>query len=117
MRINSLIDARLFRRVIRTCGADLILHGHTHLATVESIPGPRGPVPVLSVPAASNGIGLFMPPARYNLFEIERTSDGWICLWTERGFEDPSGDLVTFRDRVSIGSLTDLRRSPAPVPG
>lgn len=84
---KSLFDAHLVRRVIKATGADLILHGHTHLASRASVPGPNDPVPVIGVSAASNGTGTLYPPARYNLFEIERSDDGgWSCHWTERGF-------------------------------
>jgi len=105
-RRRSLFDARVFRRAIRSVGADLILHGHTHLPTFAELEGPYGPVPVIGVAAASNGPGASRPAGRYNLFEIERT-DGtgeaaWTCRWTERGFNSVSGDLVTFRDRASI---------------
>ncbi len=103
---KSLFDAEVFRQVIARTGADLILHGHTHLATRAAIAGPAGPVPVVCVPATSNGPGASRPAGRYNLFDIARTaSAGWQALWTERGFDSRTGELVTFRDREPIGSF------------
>jgi len=118
--LSALYGAARFRRVIESAGADLVLHGHTHLATVATIPGPRAPVPVIGVPAASNGTGARRPAARFNLFDIERAGDTrWTCHWTERGFDRETGELSTFRDRVSIASLMPRVRSedwtrPAP---
>lgn len=110
--LSALFDAARFRGVIEAAGADLVLHGHTHLATVASIPGPRKPVPVIGVPAASNGTGARRPAARFNLFDIERTGEAnWSCLWTERGFDRETGELSTFRDRISIASLMPQVRS------
>ncbi|MEM1045795.1 MAG: metallophosphoesterase [Pseudomonadota bacterium] len=101
---KSLFDAAVFREVIARKGADLILHGHTHLATRAEIAGPDGPVPVICVPATSNGPGATRPAGRYNLFDIERAGSGaWQALWTERGHDSRTGELVTFRDRESIG--------------
>lgn len=111
LRQKALYDAARFRRAIRDAGADLILHGHTHLATFAHIPGPNGQVPVICVPAASNAPGILVTPARYNLFEITRTGGSWKCNWTERGFDPSSGDLVSFRDREPIGPSRPVSRS------
>lgn len=50
---KALSDRVALREVIRRVGAELILHGHARNARLESIPGPRGPVPVLCVPSSS----------------------------------------------------------------
>lgn len=106
IKLKALLDAPRFRKIIRSVGADLILHGHTHLPTITSIAGPNGPVPVVGVAAASNGIGTSRPAARYNQFDIDRQKTGeWTCLWTERGFDAGTGELVTFRDGVPLASL------------
>ena len=39
---RRLIDADLFRRAIAEAGAELILHGHNHTTSVDSLPGPKG---------------------------------------------------------------------------
>ena len=99
---KRLFDAERFRDVIRETGADLILHGHTHLATRADLDGPDGPVPVISVPSASNGPGGFRPAARYNVFDISREGTELLCHWSERGFDPVKGDLRTFRDQEPI---------------
>ncbi len=76
-RHKRLIGLKNLLRAIRLSGAELILHGHTHLATLESIEGRDGPVPVICVPAAYQWPGHRKPPAGLNLFEIENRAGQW----------------------------------------
>ncbi|WP_310621345.1 metallophosphoesterase family protein [Flexibacterium corallicola] len=92
------VGASRFRNVIAECGAELILHGHTHYATKLSIAGPDGDVPVICVPSASNGPGHKKPPACYNLFEIKRKPSGWHCKMTERGYTEDKLFVHTVRE-------------------
>ncbi len=87
---KRLIGQARFREVILKHGAELILHGHTHLDTKTSIVGPKGNVPVICVPAAGNSPGSHKPAARYNLFEIEKTKNGWSTNFEEYGFTSQS---------------------------
>lgn len=95
---KRLIAASRFRSAIRQAGADLILHGHTHLATRMHLPGPDKHVPVICVPSASAAPGGKKPAARYNLFEIIRKGGSWSCIMTERGFDDGA-------NRHAVGEL------------
>ncbi len=52
-RRKALADRVALRAVLRRVGAELVLHGHARNARLESVPGPRGPVPVLCVPSSS----------------------------------------------------------------
>jgi len=86
---------KLFRQVIAEHGAELILHGHTHRSSIHSIPGKGKEVPVVGVAAASSAQGGTLDdPARYNLFRIERASDGWTCTMREFGFQRLGNDIV-----------------------
>lgn len=87
---KRLIGARRFRRIIKQHGAELILHGHTHLDTKETIPGPEGAIPVICVPSASQAPGGKRPASRYNLFEISREPNQWQCHLIERGYASAS---------------------------
>ena len=51
---RGLIDREPFARVIARAGAELIVHGHTHRAVLDSLPGPREPVTVLAPGSASS---------------------------------------------------------------
>ena len=95
---KRLAGAGLFRKVIMECGAELILHGHTHMDSFRYIPGPIRGVPVIGVPAASQAVGGKCPPARYNLFEIEQIHDHWSTTMIERGYCD-NGSLVEINKR------------------
>lgn len=93
---KRLSDASRVRAVIKQAGAELVLHGHTHLATRTSLEGPTGPVPVICVPSASAAPGGKKPGARYNLFSISRADDGaFRCTIRERGFEEPGAGIKT----------------------
>lgn len=66
---RGLIDARDFAEVIRRQGAELILHGHNHCASVRHFVGPAGRIPVVGAPSAS-ARGSSRNGAAYHLFEI-----------------------------------------------
>lgn len=86
---------KLFRQVIAEHGAELILHGHTHRSSIHSIPGRNHEVPVVGVAAASAAQGGTLDdPARYNLFRIEKSGEGWTCTMREYGFQRLGSDIV-----------------------
>lgn len=69
---KHLRDRKAFARVIASEGAEMVLHGHNHLAQEYDLPGPDGPVPVLGAPSASNGHGVGDDPAEWRLFTISK---------------------------------------------
>lgn len=74
---KRLTDQRQFAAIIARHGAGVILHGHTHCATLSSLRGPSGPVPVVGVPSAS---ALDPRPGRmagYGLLNITSSDEGW----------------------------------------
>lgn len=68
---KSLEDGEALRALLRTYGADLILHGHAHEATIGALPGPGGPIPVLGVPSASAAASGRHAAARWHAFDFE----------------------------------------------
>ncbi|MBO0343883.1 metallophosphoesterase [Roseibium sp. CAU 1637] len=98
---KRLSDASRFRAAIKWAGAELILHGHTHIDSRAQVEGPNGPVPVIGVPSATNSPGGKKPGARYNLFSIARKDDGWTCELEERGFTEADQPPETI-NRASI---------------
>lgn len=74
---KRLSGASRFRKVIARHGAELVLHGHTHQPTRLSLVGPKGAVPVIGVPAATQRPDGDHPAAGFNLFDIERTDAGF----------------------------------------
>lgn len=85
----------LFQKTILRHGAELVLHGHTHLPTLYWIDGPEGRVPVVGVTAAGQGMGGHKPPAQYNLFEIGGEPGAWSATLTRRGL---AGAALALRD-------------------
>ncbi len=96
---KRLSDASRVRTVVKRAGAELILHGHTHVDSFEHIDGPAGPVPVVGVPSATSVPGGHKPAARYNLFKIEKADDGWTCRMEEHGFEGPNTPVTLLSER------------------
>jgi len=98
---KRLIGEELFREIIAETGAELILHGHTHIDSHQQIDGPRGKVPVIGVPSASHGwIEISRKPAaRYNLFDIAGQTGNWSCAMQEFGILDAGGEIKKISQR------------------
>jgi 3',5'-cyclic AMP phosphodiesterase CpdA len=90
---KRLIGASRFREAVARHGAELVLHGHTHLATIHTIPGPNCPVPVVGVPSAGEPGGKRKPAARYNLFTIAKGLTGWSIAMQEYGAATGSAEI------------------------
>ncbi len=91
---KRMLGIRRFAATVRAGGAELVLHGHTHLNTVYSLKGQTGNVPVVGISSASQGPGGHKPPAGYNLFTITGSPGHWQVL-RERHEMMPDG--VTLR--------------------
>jgi len=111
-RYRRLIDARAFRDLLVAYGAELVLHGHEHTATVRWTPGLGDAVPVVGVPSASAIAHGGRPAAQYNLYEITGESGNWDCLMRTRGFD--GGELIELEDTVLFkdGKATGETLSP-----
>lgn len=75
--VGRLLGIGLFQRVIAAEGAELVLHGHTHLPTIARIAGRDGAVPVVGISAAGQGPGGRKPPAGLNLVTIDGRARSW----------------------------------------
>ncbi|KXF76701.1 metallophosphatase [Paramesorhizobium deserti] len=99
-----------FQKIIRKHGAELILHGHTHLATRYEIDGPSWKVPVICVPSASQSFGERRPAARFNLFTIGKADGKWTCRWIERGVIGSDKQIATIAEH-ELDVAHDLQSS------
>jgi len=97
---RRLRDAAGMREVLKKFGAELVLHGHHHEASLTWLPGPQQRVPVIGVPSASGSPDFHDDPAGYNLYEIDGEPGAWRCTMASRGWS---------RDDRRI---TELRRQP-----
>jgi 3',5'-cyclic AMP phosphodiesterase CpdA len=90
---KALADRAGLRAVLRRAGAELVLHGHARNARLDSIAGPRGPIPVLCVPSSSAMPNAHDEAARWHLVMVP-ASGGWarveVRQWSleKKGFVD-----------------------------
>ena len=102
---KRLIGSTRFRRIVRDAGAELVLHGHTHLPTQNEIEGADGVrVPVIGVSSASAAPehGKKKPGARYNLFEIDGAPGEWSLRQEEFGYLPDGVGVEKIAERVLI---------------
>ena len=95
---RGLSDWPEIERVIARHGAELILHGHNHRASLAHMRGPTRPVPVVGVASASAVRGTATHRAGYHLFEIEGTAKDYRIKGRARGIlpgTSEIGDLGT----------------------
>jgi 3',5'-cyclic AMP phosphodiesterase CpdA len=101
---KRLFGIGLFQSVVAKYGAELVLHGHTHLPTLYQITGPSSQVPVVGVPSTSQSPGGRMPAAGYNLFEISGTKSAWSCTLERRTVTEQSGAAVSVSKQALLGA-------------
>jgi 3',5'-cyclic AMP phosphodiesterase CpdA len=82
---KRLFGIGLFQNTIRRHGAELVLHGHSHLPTLYRIDGKDGAVPVVGVSATGQAVGGREPAAQYNLIEISGAAGRWNATLIRRG--------------------------------
>jgi len=88
---KRLVDNSAFAEVVYSCGAELVLHGHTHAETFSELQTPAGKVPVIGAPSASELNPHFERCAKYNLYLIKRNGDRWDLKMLVRGYSEESG--------------------------
>jgi len=98
---RGLRDAADLQRVLGRYGADLVLHGHNHVAMVSSYPGPHGrPIPVVGVPSASLGRPYKHEDlARYDLISIAGQAPPYAIEIVSRGLSSPEGAVTEIERR------------------
>jgi 3',5'-cyclic AMP phosphodiesterase CpdA len=75
-----------FQKIMRRHGAELILHGHSHLPSLYWIDGKEGArVPVVGVAAAGQVPGGARPAAQFNLIDIDGEPGSWKVKLARRG--------------------------------
>ncbi|AJY45968.1 metallophosphoesterase family protein [Martelella endophytica] len=106
-RHKRLIGIRRFRAAISTGGCELVLHGHTHLNTVNFIETPQGKTPVIGIAAAGQGTGGKKPPSAFNMISVSGKPGQWEmhcrrhALSAESGAIEPESE---FRFSYAAGS-------------
>lgn len=89
---RDLRNAAAVRAVLAEAGAELVLHGHDHRASLGHIPATGGAIPVVGVPSASAGPDDDRGPGGYCLYRISGTPGAWRCEMERRGYANGTGD-------------------------
>lgn len=97
---KRLVDAKELRALLARHGAELVLHGHDHINSVEHLDAPRRPLSMIGVPSASAS-DVSEESAGYNLYRIDGEPGRWTCEAISRGLRE--GSIVeTGRKMLSI---------------
>ncbi|MGD8252452.1 MAG: metallophosphoesterase [Desulfobacterales bacterium] len=74
---KSLSDSKALRRILRTEGAELVLHGHTHRDFSGVVDGPSGSIPVFGLPSSSAEHAREDRRARFRRFSVRPVENEW----------------------------------------
>lgn len=105
---KRLLGIGRFQKMVRRHGAELVLHGHSHLPTLFWIGGHDGAVPVVGVAAGGQGLNGHHPAAQFNLLEIGGEQGNWSTRLTRHGY---AGEAIPLRELEST-ELVHQRRDP-----
>lgn len=96
---KRMIGIRRFAAALSVGGAELVLHGHTHLNTLHWLDLRNGGrAPVLGVASASQGPGGHKPCAAYNLISVSGAPGEWKVA-VERYGLDPRSLTIELEQR------------------
>ncbi|MES2683495.1 MAG: metallophosphoesterase [Pseudomonadota bacterium] len=102
-RRKALTDRAALREVLRTHGAELVLHGHSRDARFDPLPGPQGLIASFGLPSISAIPNPRDEGSRWHLLEIARTAQGWQVDVTVRVLDDTlCGFTTAARYRLRI---------------
>jgi 3',5'-cyclic AMP phosphodiesterase CpdA len=94
--LRGLRDRRPLQKILERRGCELILHGHEHRDLRVTLPGPRGPIPVIGVGSGTYDDMRAERRARYNVYTIE------------------NGRLVSVETRVHDAAAGRFASAPTP---
>ncbi len=100
---KRMLGIRRFHAAVHMDGAELVLHGHTHLNTTNWIEGRDGKIPVVGVAAGSQSFGGRKPPAAYNLFHIGGERGAWTLRKERFGLGADGETFAREDDEVLLG--------------
>jgi 3',5'-cyclic AMP phosphodiesterase CpdA len=110
---KRMIGIRRFAAALSVGGAELVLHGHTHLNTVYQLKTHHGSVPVVGIASASQGPGGHKPPAAYNLFSLSGEPGAWNLSCDRYGLTQAADAIALEKRHIFYGNPPDLSLPPA----
>jgi 3',5'-cyclic AMP phosphodiesterase CpdA len=97
---RRLLDGEALCNVLARHGADLLIHGHDHVHSLAWLDGPRGRIPAVGVPSASETPPGEHEPAGYNLYRIDGGPGVWRCEAISRSLTADGATVVEIRRKV-----------------
>ena len=91
---RALLNDAAFEQTLKISGAELVLYGHNHVAATHRFETYDGPCAIVGTPSASVGRSGRYDLARYNLFHIQKGSEGWHTLMTGRALDQSLSRIV-----------------------
>lgn len=85
-------DADQLIAVIKSCGAELILHGHRHRSSRRQLSLGGKEIPVLGLPSVS-AMGWYGETALYNRLEVQTGEIEWRLVVESRQFDRETGEF------------------------
>jgi 3',5'-cyclic AMP phosphodiesterase CpdA len=101
---KRLTDAEAFRGIIKRCGAELVLHGHVHRSSFTYLSTPAGSTAVISVPSASALGKNDERRARYHVYHIDQSSQGFDIKVSVRGYSVKEHRFIAEGEKKLTGS-------------
>lgn len=98
---KRLTDGPRLRAVLARHGAELVIHGHNHRRQIVWLDGPKGRIPAIGVPSASEAPPGKHDPAGYNLYRIDGSRGAWRCEVITRGIV---GDGVAELEKMMLAN-------------
>ena len=91
---KRLVDGARLRAVLAAQGVELVLHGHTHRASIGSLETSTGTAAVVGVSSASAVGPEHERLARYHLYRLERQGERYQVWLSARIYEPATGRFV-----------------------
>jgi 3',5'-cyclic AMP phosphodiesterase CpdA len=101
------MDAEAFAVIAKQQGAELVLHGHSHLCSRAEMDGPLGRIPVLGISSASAASPHPQRRAAFRSVRIARTAEGWTTSFQDYVFSEETQRFITAAPASPKSSLGD----------
>jgi 3',5'-cyclic AMP phosphodiesterase CpdA len=96
---KRLTDGRALCDILGRAGAELILHGHGHRLAESGVPYRGGRIPVFGIASASAVGHSPGREAQYDLYQVERTPQGWSVAVSVRRYQAARRAFVQQQER------------------
>ena len=99
---KRLTDAPAMCEVLADCGAELVLHGHSHRYRQSKIARPGNSVPVFGIPSASSIGPNPRRAAKYQIYKVQKVGNEWKLDMSLRAYLPHEGRFVKEQDQSML---------------